>query len=259
MNQATTDPGPTTDLFTQLAAIRRERQPEGLAAVLRGYAELFERVVDDDTRRVLADETERLVREDAAGRAPGVGDVAPTLRLPGVDGETFALTDALRTGPVVVVFYRGGWCPYCNVHLGSLQARLAEIQSLGGSLVAVSPERPERGAETKLAEGLAFPVLTDAGQRAAEAWGLLFEMSPALAERTRAMGLDLPTINGEAGFRLPIPGTFVVGPDGRVVRAWVDPDYRRRVEPEEVLAVLRDDAGVVGVDDDGSIAKEVAL
>ncbi len=173
---------------------------------------------------------------DSALRA---GDLAPDFALPGVDGREIGLTDLLRHGPVVVTFYRGGWCPYCNIQLRAYQEILPEITALGGRLVAISPQLPDESLSTREKSALTFDVLSDAGNAVARSFGLVFSLAEELRQAMRANGKALPTINGDESWELPVPATYVVGPDRRIALAFVDVDYRTRLAPEEILATLR--------------------
>ena len=181
----------------------------------------------------------------AALRAAGLerdalqpGDHAPDFTLPDARGEPVALAERLARGPVVLKFYRGGWCPYCNLDLRAFQRVLPAIRSLGADLIAVSPESPDNSLSTAERNALAFTVLTDAGSTVAGAYRLAFRLSPELEAIYRARGRDLGEWNG-GDWSLPVPGTFVIGSDRRITLAHVDADYRTRLEPAAALAAIR--------------------
>ncbi len=169
-------------------------------------------------------------------RAPRPGDHAPDFALPEARGGTVTLAARRAAGPVVLVFYRGGWCPYCNLELRAWQGLLPRLQALGGSLIAISPQTPDGSLSTAEKNALGFDVVSDAGSRVGDAYGLTFQMPADLQALYRERGIVLPEANGEDDWRLPLPATFVVAPDGRVALAHVDVDYRVRLEPEEALA-----------------------
>ena len=164
-----------------------------------------------------------------------VGAELPDLVLPDASGTPRRLREF---GPAVLVFYRGGWCPYCNLQLRAWQQRLAELSARGLALVAISPQQPDASLDTAEKNALAFPVLSDSAGLAGAAFGVSFTLPEALADIYRGFGNDLAVLNGPAGWRLPVPATFVVGADGRIVFAKADADYRTRVEPDEALAAL---------------------
>jgi peroxiredoxin len=169
----------------------------------------------------------------------GVGSKVPDLSLPDATGTKVSLSSLLADGPVVLAFYRGGWCPYCSTELRALQAKLPEITAAGGKLVAVSPQTPDNSLSTSEKLGLAFPVLSDEGNRAAESFGLVFSLPEALRSVYAGFGLDLPAANGDDTFTLPVPATYVVASDGTVAWRFADADYTKRAEPDDVVAALR--------------------
>ena len=185
-------------------------------------------------------EAERIIRSGIGAQAPMKGQRAPDFVLPDALGETVRLADLRQRGPVVVTFYRGACCPYCNLALRAYQAVLPEITARGATLVAISPQTPDNSLTTAEKAGLTFPVLSDVGNRVARRYGLVFALSEAARPLYTAVGSDLPAYNGDALWELPVPGTFVMAPDGTVRLAFVDPDYTHRLEPAAILAALRD-------------------
>lgn len=167
------------------------------------------------------------------------GDTAPQLSLPDARGVSVRLADLWAQGPVVIVFYRGGWCPYCNLGLRAWQQALAQLDGVGARLVAISPQTPDNSLTTAEKNALAFPVLSDSALEAARGFGVVFDMPADLVALYREAGHDLAATNGNGQWALPVPATYVVGTDGRIVYAHVDADYRHRAEPADVLALLR--------------------
>jgi peroxiredoxin len=168
--------------------------------------------------------------EAAALRALKEGAQAPDFTLADAEGRPAQLSALLARGPVILVFYRGAWCPFCNRQLSGYQQALDRFQARGATLVAVSPQRPEKGALSVQKNQLAFPVLSDPGLKVARAFGLVFK-APA------AYGF-LPEFNGDASGELPLAATYVIGPGRRILKAFVDPDYRKRAGVEDLLAAL---------------------
>ena len=196
--------------------------------------------------RQLGDDTLAVLDRDAVamGATPladalGVGDTAPDFRLPDARGGEVALSDLLARGPVVLVFYRGAWCPYCNLQLAAYQGALAEITDAGATLVAISPQTPDASLTLAEQRELAFPVLSDAGNAVAASYGVVLAQPEATAAELHKLGVDLADFNGNHSGRLPAAATFVIGRDGAVGFASVSGDYRWRVGPEEVLTALR--------------------
>jgi peroxiredoxin len=171
--------------------------------------------------------------------AIGLGDQAPAFRLPDAKGEVVSLHDLLQSGPAVVTFYRGGWCPYCNIQLRAYQAILPEMTALGARLVAISPQLPDGSLSTSEANALTFDVLSDVGNAVARRFGLVWSLPEELRAALRSNNKALPGINGDESWELPVPATYVVAQDGRVALAAVEVDYRKRLEPEAILTALR--------------------
>jgi peroxiredoxin len=183
-----------------------------------------------------------VARLEASGAAPGlaVGDHAPDFTLPDALGHPVALADLLDRGPVVLVFYRGEWCPFCNVQLHSLQAALPELRRLGASLVAVSPQSPDHSLSLREKHDLEFPVLSDVDQSVIRAYQVQFTLDGDLEDLQVNVFQNDPAVQNADGTRnLPVPATFVIDRDGRVSAAFVDADWRRRAEPVDIEAALR--------------------
>jgi peroxiredoxin len=178
------------------------------------------------------------LRSGIAKTALKVGDSAPAIVLTNAKGSVVDVGSLLKRGPVIVSFYRGGWCPYCNFELRAYQQILPEIETAGASLVAISPEKPDDTLSTAEKNALRFEVLSDVGQKVGRAFGLVYEFSDELKWAYREFGLDIPGKNGADEWALPISATYVIAGDGRILFANSDPDYRDRVDPQDVLAVL---------------------
>jgi peroxiredoxin len=192
--------------------------------------------VGAETAGLVASDIEAL--RNLTANAKKKGDQFPARALRRGDGAVVDLAAILAAGPAVVMFYRGGWCPYCNLELRAFQQALPEIQALGATLVAVSPETPDDTIETAEKNGVAFTVLSDAGGALARDLGIEFELSPAIKALYRKFGHDLAARNDDPRWALPMPATYVVAKGGRIAAAFVDPDYRRRMEPAEAVAAL---------------------
>ncbi len=164
-----------------------------------------------------------------------VGSPAPDLRLPDQHGHPVALRGL---GAAVIVFYRGGWCPYCNLTLRAWQGHLAALAARGARLVAISPEAPDNTLSTAERNALGFPVLSDRDGAAMRAFGLAYALPAPLQALYTQFGHGLDVVNGPADWSLPMPGTFAIDAAGRIVFAHAEADYRRRAEPASVLAAL---------------------
>jgi peroxiredoxin len=182
------------------------------------------------------------LRNGLAKTALKAGDRAPPIVLGNAKGETVDVGSLLSRGPVIVTFYRGGWCPYCNLELRAFQNILPEIKAAGASLVAISPEKPDDTLSTVEKNALDFEVLSDVGQKVGRAFGLVYVFSDELKWAYREFGLDIPGKNGAEEWALPISATYVIGRDGRIAYAHTDADYRDRAEPADVLDAIKESA-----------------
>jgi peroxiredoxin len=175
-----------------------------------------------------------------ADRALRAGDRAPDFSLPNAGGRPVSLANALTKGPVILSFYRGGWCPYCSLELRAYQAILSDIRAAGGDLIAISPQTPDHSGAAAADNGLAFEVLSDQDNRVAALFGVAYPIPDVVKELGARFGNDLAAINGSQDGRLPISATYVIGPDRRILLAGVDPDFRVRLEPADALHALRE-------------------
>jgi peroxiredoxin len=183
--------------------------------------------------------THELIAAGAATRALKAGDTAPFFALNDPDGRPVTSIALLAQGPLVASFYRGVWCPYCNMELQALQEALPVFRELGANLIAISPQTPTNSRRSRRTNGLEFPILSDPGNETAAAFGLRFELPDYLIQVYKTLKNDLPAFNGDASWTLPMPARFVIGQD-RVIRyAEVNPDYTHRPEPADMLPGLR--------------------
>ncbi len=205
--------------------------------------EAFMGQLDDSARQLMGGTFARLMASDFGANAINVGDTAPDFTLPNARGGEQRLADALAQGPVVLNFYRGGWCPFCNLEFRALQQRLPEMQQLGARLIGVSPETPDNSLATAEKHALQFDVLSDVGNRVAGDYGLEMVVDEAVRPLYLEWGLDIPAANGDDSYVLPIPATYVIDAGGTVRAAYVDKNYASRMEPEAIVAALLDIAG----------------
>jgi peroxiredoxin len=180
-----------------------------------------------------------LVQTGIAQQSVKVGERAPDFTLPDVEGSPVALSELLKQGPVVLTFYRGEWCPFCNLTLRAYQRILPQIQALGASLVAVSPQTPDHSLSTVEKKELTFPVLSDVGNIVARKYHLVFTLDQTFRTLYTSIGADLPSFNGDSSWELPMPATFLLAQDGTVRLAFVDEDFTHRLEPVTLLDGLR--------------------
>jgi len=197
-------------------------------------------IIPQPALTIMDAETSRLAASDLAARALKVGHTAPDFILPDVHGEPVRLRALLDQGPVVVVFCRGGWGPYCKLHLRGFQRRWQEFRELGATVVAISPRLPDNSLSTEEKDELAFPVRSDVGNKVARQFGIVFELSDELVEWYRKFGHALEDFNGADGSReLPVPATFLLDGKGTIRLAHVDVDYTRRIDPDDVIKMLK--------------------
>ena len=190
--------------------------------------------------KIMDASTAELVKNSVASHALQPGDIAPDFILPDVDGRTVRLYTELARGPVVLVFYRGGWCVYCKIHLRGFQKSLSELKAAGVRVVAISPQLPDHSLTTQETDKLAFPVLSDVGLNTTRAFGVAFELPKALLDLYADFGHPLKSFNGVEGSKeLPFPATFVIRADRTIAYAHVEADYTRRSEPLEILNLVR--------------------
>lgn len=209
-----------------------------LAAELDAFFSDFNERVPADIRAVMMKADADLLASGAEDRALKAGTRAPDFALPAIDGTIVRLSEQLAHGPVVVTFYRGGWCPYCNLELRAYQRLYAEFAAAGAGVIAISPQTMTASADTAQKNSLSFPVLADARAQAAKAFGLAFELPAELKALYAKFGHTLPVINGAEEWVLPLPGTFVIAPSGDIILATAGVNYRKRLEPAEALAAL---------------------
>ncbi|WP_420970574.1 peroxiredoxin-like family protein [Bradyrhizobium sp. B120] len=188
--------------------------------------------------------TAELVASGAAQRAKKAGDVAPAFSLRDPDGNIVSSADLLKRGPLVLSFYRGVWCPYCNMELQALEATKPEFDKYGASLVAISPQTAPNSRKSVRQNKLSFPILSDAKGQIGDAFGLRFHLPDYLVDLYKQLKNDLPTFNDDPSWTLPMPARYVIGQNGVILYSEVNPDYTRRPEPEDMIAVLQQAAAV---------------
>lgn len=177
---------------------------------------------------------------EQGGSAISIGQQALGFQLPNAGGDSVILSDLLKSGPVVVIFYRGDWCPYCNLQLKAMHSRLADIRALGAELIAISPQVPDGYFTKSELDELDFQVLSDQDALVAGQYGVAWEVPELILDHMRKdRNLDLAELNNGSGSVLPIPATFILGSDGVVKWRYVDVDYRSRAEPDDIVNALK--------------------
>ncbi|MFM0348524.1 peroxiredoxin-like family protein [Paraburkholderia sp. RL17-347-BIC-D] len=183
--------------------------------------------------------TAALVASGQAERALKAGDAAPEFILNDPDGKPVSSTELLKRGALVISFYRGVWCPYCNLELTALEEALPSLKAEGANLVAISPQNAVNSRKSVRTNKLSFPILSDTHNDVAAAFGIRFALPDYLVELYKNLKNDLPAFNGDTSWTLPMPARYVIGQDGTILYAEVNPDYTHRPEPQDMLPVLR--------------------
>lgn len=189
---------------------------------------------------VLTRDMERVQASGVIDGALKVGQPAPEFTLPDAFGKEVSLKTLLAKGPVVISFYRGEWCPFCNIELRGLEEALGKMKELGATLIAISPEKPDHGIISAEKNKLTFPVLSDYGNRVARQFGIVFQIGQELKEFSKnVFKNDLALRNGEDSYELPVPATYVIDAEGVIRFAHVDVDYMTgRAEPQAIISAL---------------------
>ncbi|WP_082050935.1 peroxiredoxin-like family protein [Neotamlana sedimentorum] len=206
--------------------------------VLNEKKENFNNKADDITKRVYQEGLDAVIESGILQSAKNVGDIAPSFSLKNAVGQTVNLKDYLAKGPVVLVWYRGGWCPYCNINLQYLQQELPKFKAAGANLIALTPELPDQSINTSDKHNLEFEVLSDVGNEIAKAYGVVFKLTAEVAEIYNKK-FDLNTHNGDTTNELPLAATYIINTNGKIEYAFLDADYRNRAEPSEITAFLK--------------------
>ena len=169
-----------------------------------------------------------------------VGDTAPDFTLGNANGKSISLSSKLKKGPVVLIFYRGAWCPYCNIQLHALQESLPAFKKQGAQLIAITPQTPDKSLEQVNKDKYPFEILSDLEYNVAKNYKLYFDVPLELHDfYKKKFGLDIEVFNGKGRLGLPVPGTYVIGTDGKIIAAHAELDYKQRMEPAEILAALK--------------------
>ncbi len=192
-----------------------------------------------DALQTMLGATQALASSGIVDAAPKQGDQLVAFNLPNQNGKLQSLSALLAEGPLAVTFYRGGWCPYCNLELRAYQSILSDIKAAGANLVAITPELPDSSMTTTEKNELDFQVLSDQGSDYARELGLVFTLPEEIQSLYANFGLDVQKHNGDKQFDLPLAATFVVAQGGSIAGAFVDADYTKRMEPAEVLSILK--------------------
>lgn len=185
--------------------------------------------------------------EDATKSALNVGAKMPAFSLKDANGKTVGSDVLLKQSNLVVVFYRGGWCPFCNLYLKKLQQNISAIKENGGNLVAISVENPDNSLTIAKKNALDFTVLSDPNLVVARKFGIVYQLSDETDETYKTKyKLDIAKRSEMTKPELPLSATYVINQEGEIIYAWLDPDFTKRAEPQTViesLAKIKKDGG----------------
>lgn len=226
------------DLVIPNKPVMQEESYAPLQDVLNEKKASFNEKATEEKKKLYAEGIEDIVIKGVLDKAKKVGDRAPLFSLQNAIGNEINLASYLEKGPVVLTWYRGGWCPYCNLTLARMQEELPNFKAEGASLIALTPEVPDSSISTSEKLALEFEVLSDLNNHVARQYGIVFELIPGVAEAYQnAFGLH--QYNGDESNELPLAATYVINTDGTIAFAFVDADYRNRAEPKAIVDALR--------------------
>lgn len=211
---------------------------QSLKSILDEKKEEFEQKADDYKKKIYKEGIEAVANSGILKNAKNVGDVAPNFILNNALEKPVALNDYLKKGKVVLTWYRGGWCPYCNLTLRQLQNELPNFKANGANLIALTPELPDKSLSTAKKHDLEFEVLSDVGNVVAKEYGIVFELIDEVAKSYNE-AFDLESYNGDQSNQLPLAATYVINENGKIIYAFLDADYRNRAEPSKITEVLK--------------------
>ncbi|ASF38311.1 alkyl hydroperoxide reductase [Halobacillus halophilus] len=202
------------------------------------YIEKFKATAPGDVQEKMKQAIQEL-EQSSDGKGLSEGEKAPNFNLPDAKGNSIELYKQLEEGPVILTFYRGGWCPYCNMELRAYQEILGDIHDSGGELIAISPEQPDHSLSTAEKNDLQFHVVSDVGNETANQYNLVYQLPDYLVEVYKEKGLRVDEHNGDEAWTLPVSTTYVIDQDGTIVYEYTKEDYKDRAEPSEVLKQLK--------------------
>ncbi|MDE2423022.1 MAG: AhpC/TSA family protein [Betaproteobacteria bacterium] len=209
-----------------------------LKDALNDYKNNVKDKVPAEVWQTMSAATEALRHADLAKKALKTGDSFPDFTLKNQHGEERRFSDYLKSGPVILNIYRGGWCPYCNLEMKAFHDILPEIKARGAQLVGMSPETPDHAKDTAQKADINIDILSDVGNAISQKLGLVFTLADELKPIYQQFGIDIPAFNGDHSFTLPMPATYLIDQQGKIVYHFIDVDYTQRQEPKELLALI---------------------
>lgn len=211
-----------------------------LIDAIEEYKAVFRTKAPVEVQELMLKATKKLEDASISKNALKVGDIASDIKLPNALGKEVSLYSTLENNDFAVInFYRGAWCPYCNLELKALQSYNEEFTKLGATLIAVSPQSADASLTTKEKNELTFEVLSDANNIVAKDYGLVFSLAEELRPIYLSFGIDIPSSNKEESYEIPMPATYVINKNKEIVFAYIDEDYTKRCEPQDILDTLK--------------------
>jgi peroxiredoxin len=168
-----------------------------------------------------------------------IGSAIPALSLETVEGKVYDFNQEMKKQPSILIFYRGGWCPYCNTQLSELRKIEPKLLQLGYRILAISPDSPKKLAETLGKHKTTYTLLSDSKMKAAKTFGIAFQVDDKTLEKYKGYGIDLEDASGEKHHQLPVPSVFIIGKDGIMKFSYVNPDYKIRIDPDVLVAAAK--------------------
>ena len=223
---------------TQMDIMKSSMSTTSLKSKLEEKKANFETKASFEKKKIYAEGIQNVADSGILESAINVGDQAPNFTLTNATGKNINLYDELKKGPVVLTWYRGGWCPYCNMTLHALQQELPNFNALGANLIALTPELPDNSISTAEINELKFEVLSDVGNVVAKEYGIVFELIKSVADSYNK-SFNLLKYNGDDSNELPLAASYIIDTDGKVIYAFLDADYRNRAEPSKITKILQ--------------------
>ena len=211
-----------------------------LAEEIKKFQEEFVSKLPADFKAAALEDTKKLEDSKISEDALQVGDIAPDFNLSNAVGNKVSLYKTLEDSDFVVLnFYRGAWCPYCNLEMNALREINGEIESFNSKIIAISPETPDLSLSMKEKHNLEFEVLSDTDYIVEKEYGLVFSLSEKLRPYYEEFGFDIPAATNNSSYDLPMPAIYVVNKNKEIVFAFIDEDYKKRCEPQDILDAIK--------------------
>ncbi|MGQ1946902.1 peroxiredoxin-like family protein [Geofilum sp. OHC36d9] len=215
-----------------------ENNKQTLKSLLDEKKAAFELNADKTKKEIYKKGIDSVATSGILDKALNVGDIAPNFVLNNALGQPVELYDYLKKGKVILTWYRGGWCPYCNLTLQELQSELPEFKKHGANLIALTPELPDKSLSTSEKHNLSFEVLSDVGNTVAKQYNIVFRLTDGVAKiYNKSFGLN--EYNGNKTNELPLAATYIINEKHQIIYAFMDADYRNRAEPSELTEILK--------------------